>query len=160
MEVVCNSTVLIALSRIRHLWILERLFGSIEIPLAVYDEVAVKGSGKPGAKDLVEAKWIQVKAIENVSRAEELSSTLHRGEAETIVLAEENDADLIVLDDNCARRNARARGLNVTGILAILLLAKQKGIITHLGTILNDLRSAGFYMGGEYYEILRDAGES
>lgn len=160
MAVVCNSTVLIALSRIGHLWLLERLFGNILIPLAVYDDVVVKGAGKPGAKDVAEAKWIHVQAVEDKEKVDHLSSILHRGEAEAIVLAEEIESDLIILDDDHARRNANSRGLNLTGTLTILLWAKQKGLISHLDTLLTQLKSTGFFTGTEYDEILKDAEES
>ena len=63
MEIVCNSTVLIALSRIGHLWILEKQFGRLTIPVEVYNDVAVRGEGKPGAKEVAEAEWIQVREV-------------------------------------------------------------------------------------------------
>jgi len=92
--VVCNSTVLIALSRIGHLWILEQLFGNILIPPAVYNDVVIKGARKPGAKDVAEAKWIHVQTVGDKEQVLYLSSILHQGEA--IVLAEEIDAELII----------------------------------------------------------------
>jgi predicted nucleic acid-binding protein len=48
----------------------------------------------------------------------------------------------------------------LTGTLTILLWAKQKGLISHLDTLLTQLKSAGFYTGEEYDEILKDAEES
>jgi len=158
-EVVCNSSVLIALSRIGRLWILERQFGRLTIPLAVYNDIVIKGEGKPGAKDVAEALWLQVKEAEGISQLEKLSSILHRGEAEAIILAEEINADLIILDDGRARRAAKAIGLNVAGTLAILCIARQKGLISKLKPLLDDLKAAGFHMGREYDQILKDAGE-
>lgn len=159
MRIVCNSTVLIALSRIGHLWLLERLFGKLLIPAAVYTDVVVKGSGRPGAEDVAEARWVHVKEVRDVSVVEELVSVLHRGEAEAIALAKEISADLIVLDDNLAREIARIRGLNVAGTLALLRRAKERGLIPELKPLLDALRSARFYIGEEYEEILKDAGE-
>ena len=159
MRVACNSTALIALSRIGYLWLLEGQFGELMIPLAVYDDVAVKGKGKPGAKDVAEAAWIQVEEVRDVSQIERFSPVLHRGEAEAIALAGETNADLIILDDGRARKAAKAMGLNVTGTLAILCWARQRGLIPELRPILDDLRVAGFHIGAEYDEILKDAGE-
>lgn len=47
MKVVCNSTVLIALSRIGYLWILRKLFGEVAIPNVVLKPLfdALKLSG-------------------------------------------------------------------------------------------------------------------
>jgi len=158
-RVVCNSTVLIALSRIEHLWLPEKLFGRLIIPTAVYIDVVERGSGKPGARDVAEAGWIHVEQVRDTSFVEELSSVLHQGEAEAIALAKEIGADLIILDDNSARSAARAGGLSVVGTLGLLSQAKVKGLVTELKPLLYNLKSAGFYMGDEYYEILEDAGE-
>ena len=126
----------------------------------MYDDVVVKGAKKPGAKDVAEAKWIHAQAVRDEKQVEYLSSILHRGEAEAIALAEEVEADLIILDDDHARRIANSRGLNLTGTLTILLRAKQKGLISHLDTLFTQLKSVGFYTGREYDEILKEAGES
>ena len=75
--------------------------------------------------DVAKASWIRVKEVENSSQIEKLTPTLHRGEAEAIVLAKELNAHIIILDDNRARKAARAIGLNVAGTLAILRRAKQ-----------------------------------
>ena len=84
---------------------------------------------------------------------------IHKGEAEAIALAKETGAGLIILDDNSARSTARSVGLNVVGTLALLRQAKVKGLVTELRPLLDNLRSAGFYMGDEYYDILEAAGE-
>ena len=159
MRVVCNSTVLIALSRIGYLWLLEKLFGKLTIPTEVHADVVVKGSGKPGAKDVAEAEWIYVEKVRDTSFVEELSSVLHQGEAEAIALAKEIGADLIILDDNLARSTAMIGGLSVVGTLGLLRQAKVKGLVTELKPLLDNLKSAGFHMGDEYNEILEDAGE-
>ena len=159
MWIVCNSTVLIALSRIGHLWLLEELFGRLVIPTAVYTDVVERGSGKPGARDVAEAGWINVEQVRDIRLVEELSLALHKGEAEAIALAKEIGADLIILDDNLARSAARNGGLNVVGTLGLLFQAKLKGLATELKPLLDNLRSTGFYMGDEYYEILEQANE-
>lgn len=131
----------------------------VTIPLQVYDEVVVRGEGKPGARDVAEAAWIHVKQVKHIDAVQKFSSFLHVGESEAIVLAEEMGADLIILDDNRARKAARVRGFRVVGTLAILRQAKEKGFISALKPVLDDLRSADFYIGKEYDEILKDVGE-
>ena len=49
--------------------------------------------------------------------------------------------------------------LSVVGTLGLLRHAKAKGLVPELRQPLDALRSAGFYMGDEYDEILEDAGE-
>jgi len=76
LQVVSNSTILIALSRIGHLWLLEKLFSELIIPQAVYNDVVVKGAGKPGSKDVAEAKWIQVFDVKNTDALDEFISII------------------------------------------------------------------------------------
>ncbi|OFV67475.1 MAG: hypothetical protein SCAL_001393 [Candidatus Syntrophoarchaeum caldarius] len=55
----------------------------------------------------------------NLNKA--LTMVLDEGEAETITLALEELADIILLDDYEARRIARNYRLNITGIIGILI---------------------------------------
>ena len=144
MKIVCNSTPLIHLSRIGHLWILEKLFDKLIVPTEVYKEIVVRGETKPGARDVAEAACISVRKVRNIDAVRELNSVLHLGESEAIVLAEEV---------------AAMSGLSVVGTLALLHQAVEKGFISALKPLFDDLRSMGFYMGKEYDEILKDAGE-
>lgn len=146
-------------SRIGHLWLLEKLFNELIIPQAVYNDVVVKGAGKPGSKDVADAEWICVFEVEDTDALDEFLPVIHQGEAEAIELALELNADLIILDDDTARQAAVAKGLNVIGTLSILRRAKEKNLIPALKPILDALRSARFYIGDEYDEILKDVGE-
>jgi hypothetical protein len=51
----------IALARIGQLQILVRAGARVMIPREVYEEVAVRGAGKPGATEVREAPWIETK---------------------------------------------------------------------------------------------------
>jgi len=159
LQIVSNSTILIALSRIGHLWLLEKLFNELIIPQAVYIDVVVKGAGKPGSKDVADAEWIRVFNVKDTEALDEFLSIIHRGEAEAIELALELGVDLIILDDDIARQIAIMKGLNVVGTLAVLRQAKEKNLIPILKPLLDALRSVGFYIGDEYNEILMDLGE-
>jgi len=58
--VVCDATILIGLVNIRRLEILREVFSKISIPEEVCSEVVEKGSGRPGSKDIKDARWIEV----------------------------------------------------------------------------------------------------
>lgn len=106
-KVVLNSSVIIALSKLKILTKIANIFEKVMVPAAVYQEVCIKGQGLPGDKDLrkaVKEGLILVKKIKNVVMVKELCSKLSAGEAETIVLALEENADFIVLDDKLARK--------------------------------------------------------
>ena len=84
-----------------------------------------------------------------------LTKDLDRGEAESIALALELNADLIILDEREGRHIARRLGLNVIGVLGVLLEAKHKNHIDKVQPQLDLLRQkAGFYLSDSVYTKL------
>ncbi len=61
-----------------------------------------------------------------------------------MVLALEQQADLLVLDDGNARKAALALELPVIGTITILHKAAQKGLLADLSGILEHLKRVGF----------------
>lgn len=58
---------------------------------------------------------------------------LHDGEVEVMILAQgETKADLVIIDDNAAKKTAKYLGLTVTGTMGVLLKAKSEGYIKQL----------------------------
>jgi hypothetical protein len=79
-----------------------------------------------------------------------LKQTLDGGEAEAIALAIELQADWTLLDEREGRKVAKSLGLNVTGILGILLRAKHLGELESLESAIEDLiDKAGFRIAPE-----------
>jgi predicted nucleic acid-binding protein len=86
---------------------------------------------------------------------------LDPGESETLVLAKELQAELVLLDERAATRRARAIGLTVIGTLGILLLGKRAGFLETIRPSLDMLRRDGFHMSAELYDqVLQSAGEA
>jgi len=132
MRVVCNSSVIIALSYIKKLDILWKIFKEIFVPEAVYEEVCLKGKDRVGSKELSKAikeKLIRVAKPRNRLLVTSLVDPLGHGEAEAIVLALELSSNYICIDDKKARQKAKQLGLSVKGTLGILWLALKHGII-------------------------------
>ena len=154
-KVILNSTPIIALRAIGHMDILRRLYGTVIIPAAVLREVTAKDSHA-----LDEYPWIIMKTIRNVAARDVFTTALHDGEVEVMLLAKEVGADLIVMDDNLARRHAKYLGLRVTGTIGVLLRAKREGIVDMIEPILDCLIANSFFISGSVrHEILRLAGE-
>ena len=56
-------------------------------------------------------------------------SRKNRRQVEAIILADEMNANLLIMDDNAAKKTAKYLGYNVTGILGVLVKSKEKGYI-------------------------------
>lgn len=143
--VVADSTCLIGLSRIGRLDLLRALFQSILIPPAVFAEVVTLGSGRPGAAEVSAADWIATCEPKDHLAVDSLKITLGAGESEAIVIAGEQKADFVILDDSLARQTALRLSLPVIGTVAVLAKAEAKGFISDLNSALQELRQVGFY---------------
>ena len=159
-RVIVNSTPLIVLCNTGQLDILKKLYGEISIPEAVFNEITEK---EDSACQLVKASldWIHVEKITDKTEKKMYKAKLHDGEVEVMILAQENPkADLVIIDDNAAKKTAKYLGLSVTGTLGVLLKAKKHGIIAKLGPVLEEIKRNGFYIGEELEKlILEQAGE-
>jgi len=111
MPVVANSSPLIYLAALSDFHFLKDLFGPITIPPAVYREVVEHGTGFPVQREVqaVLDDWIAIEAVRNGRRIEDICETacLDIGETEAIVLAQECQAERLLLDD---QRAVGARG--------------------------------------------------
>jgi len=125
------------------------------IPRTVYSEVAVPG--EVGYKEIVKGfqeQWIVVKDVRDRASVYELTPLLHKGEAESIILAEEEKADYLIVDERVARHIATSRGIKVIGTLGILSLCVELRLISVNEAIrLNEvLIESGYTMDREVYE--------
>ena len=156
--VVVNSTPLVAFWSIGRLDILRDLFGEIAIPPAVRGEFLSAERGER-RKTLRESTWIQVIEIEHPNRVS-VYAGLDEGEAQVLVLAEEQDASLVLIDERKARRFAERLNLPLSGTLGVLLLAKEEKIIPAVAPLLKEMQHAGLYLHEDLIEqVLNVAGE-
>ena len=154
LKVVSNSTPLIALARIRRFYLLEGLFGEVDIPYAVYDEVVNAGNGRPGVAEVENAEWVRKHQVKNSDLVAFLRTSLDAGEAEALALAKEISADLVLLDDNDGRNIAGSIGINFTGTIGILL-RYYRGSPKDFKEALDELLAQGFRLSKtEYRKIL------
>lgn len=146
---VSNSSCLIALELVGWLELLRGLYETVVVPSAVAHEC---GSRLPA--------WFHVQPVRNQGMAPTLRLGLGPGESEAIVLASEVSAERLILDDKKARRIAQQLGLPVTGTLAVLLRAKEQGLIPNVRDVLDDLAVAEFRVSDALIQdTLRRAGE-
>ena len=97
MTVVSDSTTLISLAKIDQFELLRDLFTEIIIPASVYEEVVNKGKGRQGQQQVKNSSWVKLKPVKNRLAVQALKTVLGEGEAEAIVLAKEENADIVLL---------------------------------------------------------------
>ena len=160
MIVVADSTVLIGLAKLGKLTLLKEIFSKISIPEEVFTEVVEQGKNKPGSKLIKESPWIEKKAVKDKTQVNFLMGSLDREEAEVLALAGELGADLILLDEEKARKSAVIAGFNVMGLLGLFNLAKNVGMIHEVRPLINELMTKKFRISDKVIkETLKKAGE-
>lgn len=160
MKVVCNSTVLIGLSKIGKLDILRLLFTEIYIPEEVYYEVVIKGKRKIGSEEISVANWIHRREIKDKEGLEMLARHINKGEAGVLILGKELKADLLIIDEDKARDSASSAGFEVIGLVGLLVLSKKLKLITKVKPLLDELVNKSFYLDDTIYKVgLEKAGE-
>ena len=155
-KVIVNSTPLIALCNVERLDILNKLYGEIMIPKAVYEEISVKENSV--CKRMIDESkgWVKIKSIQNEMAKLMFKSQLHDGEVEVMILAKEEDADLVIIDDGNARKHAKYLGLTLTGTIGVLIKAKQMGYVSEIKPLLEGLCKSGIYLSKELFEKCLD----
>lgn len=161
MIVVGDTSPLTNLAGIGQFDLLRRLYGRLHIAEGVWQELNARGQRWPGRDEVAEADWIERHAVQNHPLVKALERDLDRGEAETIALALELEADLVLLDEREGRRAAQRLGLRVVGVVGVLLDAKACGAVKALRLHLDALRqTSGFYLDNAVYDhALSLAGE-
>lgn len=158
-KIVSNTTPIISLLKIGKLSILKDLYKSIIIPKEVFNEIE-NGKNKSYYINLLEIEWIEIKEIKD-KKSLSYFLDLDKGEAETIILANEINADLVIIDEKLARYHAKHANLKVTGTLGVLLKAKRKGKIKNIKTLLNELKEKGIWLNDKLVErVLKLANEN
>jgi predicted nucleic acid-binding protein len=159
-KVVVNTTPLIALSHIGQLDILKKMYGEILIPNAVYNEL----SAKPDSICKIEVEnskdWVRIEEIKNQMAKSMYKTQLHEGEVEVMILAQEVNADLVIIDDANAKKYAKYLKLPVTGTLGVLIKAKQSGYVDKIKPMLQMMIENGIYISQDLIKLcLKQVGE-
>ncbi len=118
------------------------------IPQAVFYEVTAKEDS--ACRQIREKDWIHVECISDQSDKKMYKAKLHDGEVEVMILAQEKpEADLVIIDDNAAKKTAKYLGLTVTGTMGVLLKAKKAGVIEKVAPVIAEMKQRGFYISRE-----------
>jgi len=123
--------------------VLPRLYRRVYAPLAVIEELrhpAAPGGVVSWLAHIPE--WIEIRTV---ASAPDLSlEALGPGEQQAIQLAQEQHADLLLIDERKGRLEATRRGIATTGTLGVLLAAGVKGLLDAESAYRRLLRETNF----------------
>ncbi|MFL6259120.1 MAG: DUF3368 domain-containing protein [Thermoanaerobaculia bacterium] len=157
--VISNTSPLLYLHQVSHLELLPRLYGQIQIPSAVREELRAGAELGVAVPDIGTLDWLRVELLRDTSLLPVVID-LGPGEAEAIALAIAHPGSLLILDDTLGRRIARLNRLTYTGTLGILVKAKNQGLLPSVSPVIEALRSTTMYLTDSLIEtVLREAGE-
>ena len=150
MTAVCTASPVSALFQIGHLFLLEKLFGTVLMPPEVAEELD-EGSdiigdwrAAPGAATLT------TRSVGDEALVRGLSDRLYRGDAAAIAVAAETGGAILITDEAEGRRTARRIGVRVIGTVGLLVAAKRLGHLPKLEPILAELQTKARYcIGGD-----------
>ncbi len=156
MNFACNASPVIALAKIDHLHLLERIGSQVQVPETVFHELLAK-PGMETDRILAAARsFLHVVSTPPPIPAAVAAAIrpLDPGEAVVIALAISAGA-VALLDDAAGRRVARALDIPCMGFAGLLLTAKQRGHIELVVPLLLQARSAGYWLSDDLIETAR-----
>lgn len=158
MIVISDATPIISLLKINHLALLEKLFGSVQIPKGVFAELTENQRFQEEAKIVAGSAFIQVVEEIDDSYVSLLrrSTGLDLGESEAIFLSDNGKADLLLMDEVRGREVAVRMGIKVMGTIGILALAYEDSLLSaeEIKSAIDVLRDSGRHISDRLYEQL------
>jgi predicted nucleic acid-binding protein len=134
MVIISDTSPLTALLLIGRGDLLTSLFERVVIPPAVQRELLCAHADLP--------HWLEVTAPQRIP-ASVLEGGLDAEETEAIALALDLHPDTLLMDERLGRRLAQRHGLPVTGLVGLLALAKNSGLISAVVPVIRDLQDKG-----------------
>lgn len=149
--IVSDTTALIVLAAQDRLNLLGACFEHVLLPQAVYREWQTGDAGLD--QRLERLTFFQVVTVDDGELLDELRTMLDPGEAEALALARQRGLPLLV-DEKKGRTLARMMGIPILGLVGVLLLAVQRGIIDPptAKDIMDACRDRGFRLSDTLYQ--------
>lgn len=132
MIVISDTTPIITLIKINRIDLLEKLFGEVFIPEAVFRELTTNTAFANEAEIVKASSFLKVKTVQNQQSLSILQavSGLDDGESEAIILAGELGSDALIIDERKGRKIAQKLGITITGTIGILIQAHNENMIS------------------------------
>ena len=158
MIVVADTTPIITLIKLQRLDLLEKLFDTVFLPHAVFEELISNSKYLTEAQMVIECpflKRIEVSDRQSIKILREVVG-LDAGESEAIALAEEKSADLLIIDERKGRRVAKQMELKIIGTIGILIQAFDCKILskTEILSCIEELKYSNIRISDSLFELL------
>jgi predicted nucleic acid-binding protein len=63
---------------------------------------------------------------------------------------------LVLIDDHAGREVAKTLNISFSGLVGVLLLAKEKGVLEKIGPVLDELRALGYWLSDKVIEVAKE----
>lgn len=159
--IVSNTGPIIALAKIDQLSLLEQMFTKVHIPPVVHRELLAKSGPESARLDTALSHFFEIAPPPQMSaEVKTATSRLDPGEQYAVALAFHLKA-LLLMDDRLGRRAAQQLSVPVTGVVGLLIRAKEANLVSAVRPLLNDMQKEGYWLS----DVLLDtaaklAGES
>ncbi len=157
MKVVSNTGPIIGLAKIGRIFLLKSMAEEVLIPPLVHRELFGKVGSESEEIDRALNDFIDIADLMPLKPATERAiADLDEGEKQAIGLASTLKKDvLLLLDDRAGRRVAKRLNIRTTGLIGLLLLAKEKGLVENVASLIEELRNNGYWLSDEVLDIAR-----
>jgi len=153
---ILNASPLIVMGKIGQLDIFASLAQEVIVPQAVAEEIKA-GPESDAARLAIESGKFQI--IPSLEPTSELAAwDLGAGETSVIAFALNNPEWTAILDDAAARKCARSFGVSIKGSLAVVVLAKKRGLIPSAKQLVRAMQDVGLRLDDKLIrQVLKEA---
>ena len=147
--IISDTSTLIGLSNLNCIDLLRQIYKRVIVTSIVADEF---GQTIPD--------WVTVRDDYDKGVYRALIPILDRGEASAIALSLHLQPSILIIDEKKGRKQAKQLGISVTGLVGVLVKAKQMGLIENGRAKLEELQESGFRLSDRIFSLaLREMGE-
>ncbi len=155
MKVVSDTGPLIGLAKANLLSIFQAMGLEVLVPPMVHRELLSKiGNESQQIEDALN-DFIQTVDPKPMDKTlETVLLHLDEGEKQAVSLAYSTKQDILLLiDDRVGRSAAKKLNIPVTGLVGILIMAKEKGLIANIEQVLDKIRNNGYWLSDKIIDF-------